>query len=96
MALRDRVKATSDSAMHEDAVDIVVTLEDGERIELSVAHAIGSLERPLSNEAINAKFVKQSSAIIGETAANDLLAKAWAVETTSEIASISLASAAMA
>jgi 2-methylcitrate dehydratase PrpD len=96
MALRDKVKATSDSAMHEDAVDIVVTLEDGERIELSVAHAIGSLERPLSNEAINAKFVKQSSAIIGETAAKDLLAKAWAVETTSEIASISLASAAMA
>jgi 2-methylcitrate dehydratase PrpD len=93
MALRDRVKATSDSAMHEDAVDIVVTLEDGERIELSVAHAIGSLERPLSNEAIDAKFIKQTSAIIGETAANNLLAKAWAIETTSEIASISLAAA---
>ncbi|MDB5540456.1 MAG: 2-methylcitrate dehydratase [Devosia sp.] len=94
VALRDRVKATSNSAIDEDAVDIVVTLQDGERIELSVAHAIGSLERPLSDAAIGEKFFQQSAQVIGEQPARDLLAKAWDVEQAGDIGSIALATAA--
>jgi 2-methylcitrate dehydratase PrpD len=94
MALRDRVTATSDAGVDEDAVHIAVTLDDGERINLYVPHAIGSLERPLSNAAISEKFVNQSIPVIGEKAARDLLARGWALEAAMDVAQISRAGAA--
>nr|MBA3448833.1 MmgE/PrpD family protein [Pseudaminobacter sp.] len=94
MALRDRVKATSDASVDEDAVHIAVALQDGERIELHVPHAIGSLERPLLNEAITTKFVNQSNPVIGEKRTHDLVAKAWALEAAPDMAGISRAAAA--
>ena len=94
MALRDKVKVTSDRAVHEDAVHIAVTLNDGKRVDLHVPHAIGSLERPLSDEAITRKFVNQSNPVIGEKATSDLVAQAWALEATPDVALISHAAAA--
>jgi 2-methylcitrate dehydratase PrpD len=94
MALRDKVKATSDAGVHEDAVYIAVTLNDGKRIELHVPHAIGSLERPLSDEAITKKFVNQSNPVIGEKAASDLVTMAWALEAAPDVAEISRVAAA--
>ncbi|CAH2400769.1 MmgE/PrpD family protein [Mesorhizobium escarrei] len=94
MALRDKVTATSDTSVDEDAVHIAVTLEDGERISLHVPHAIGSLERPLSNVAIGEKFISQSIPVIGEKAARDLLARGWALETAVDVAQIARAGAA--
>ena len=94
MALRDKVKVTSDTSVHEDAVHIAVTLNDGKRVELHVPHAIGSLERPLSDEAITRKFVNQSNLVIGEKATSDLVARAWALEATPDVAQISHASVA--
>ncbi|KQT53178.1 2-methylcitrate dehydratase [Aureimonas sp. Leaf454] len=93
IALRDKVKATTDGSVHEDAVHIAVTLDDGERIELHVPHALGSLERPLSDEAITDKFARQSAPVIGESATTDLIAKAWALASTADVATIAKASA---
>ncbi|MCC2687848.1 MAG: 2-methylcitrate dehydratase [Rhizobiaceae bacterium] len=94
MALRDRVDATSDAGVPEDAVHIAVTFEDGERIELHVPHAIGSLERPLSDNAIGKKFTNQSVPVIGEAAAGSLLDMGWAIETSPDVAAIARAAAA--
>jgi 2-methylcitrate dehydratase PrpD len=93
IALRDKVKAASDTSVHEDAVHIAVTLNNSERIDLHVPHAIGSLERPLSNEAIGEKFVKQSTFVIGEEASRNLLDAAWKLEQTADVAELSRASA---
>lgn len=94
VALRDRVTATSDSSVHEDAVHIAVTMTDGERIDLHVPHAIGSLERPLSNEAISEKFVNQSVPVIGESATHELVRLGWAIETSADVSEICRAGAA--
>jgi 2-methylcitrate dehydratase PrpD len=94
MALRDKVTATSDVGVDEDAVHIAVVLENGERIDLHVPHAIGSLERPLSNAAISEKFVNQSIPVIGENAARDLLTGGWALEAATDVGQISRAGAA--
>lgn len=93
IALRDKVTAFSDGDVNEDAVHISVTLGDGKRIELHVPHAIGSLERPLTNEQITTKFVNQSAPVIGEDATKELLAQAWALEATTEVGQISRATA---
>lgn len=77
VALRGRVHAVADKAMPEDAVRILVTLKDGRRIEKHVEHAIGSLERPLSDAELDAKFKGSCIPVIGEAATDTLLALAW-------------------
>lgn len=77
IALRDKVSATADRSMHEDAVRITVTFDDGSVEKLHVEHAVGSLERPLSDEAIIEKFAKQSDPILGGKATAKLIETAW-------------------
>ena len=43
IALRDKVQAETDPAMHEASVRIVVTFEDGSTLEKYVERALGSL-----------------------------------------------------
>lgn len=93
IALRDKVKATSDAGISEDAVHIAVTLADGRRVDLHVPHAVGSLERPLSDEEITRKFVNQSIPVIGGKAAEELAAKAWALEASADAGELSRATA---
>jgi 2-methylcitrate dehydratase PrpD len=94
MALRDKVKATTDTSVKEHAAHIKVTMTNGEVIDLHVPHAIGSLERPLSDAAITEKFANQSVPVIGERATRDLIANGWALETTADVAAIARAAAA--
>lgn len=96
VALRDKVKASTDTSVHEDAVHIAVTLAGGERIELHVPHAIGSLERPLSDAAITEKFARQAAPVIGESATTTLIADAWALASAPDVAAIATASAGQA
>jgi 2-methylcitrate dehydratase PrpD len=77
VALRDRVSAEADPGVHEDAVRITVTLDDGSVETLDVEHALGSLERPLSNEALTDKFARQAAPVLGEAATAELIAAAW-------------------
>ncbi|RJE84484.1 MmgE/PrpD family protein [Paracoccus onubensis] len=92
-ALRDRVSAQSDNAVHEDEVYISVRFEDGSTTELHVEHAIGSISRPLSDEQIVTKFRNQSIGILGEAAADELIRTAWQLEDHDDIAAITRLSA---
>lgn len=72
VALRRRVQAVVDPAMPEDACAVVAELTDGRRIELRVEHAIGSLERPLSDAQLDAKFRALCEPVLGPTATESL------------------------
>ncbi|MET1028547.1 MAG: MmgE/PrpD family protein [Dongiaceae bacterium] len=88
IALRSRVKAVADPAMHEAAAEIVVTLNDGRKIERLVTHAIGSLERPLSDADLTAKFVKQTDPILGAAETRRLVDLSWQLESLPRAAAI--------
>ena len=77
--LRRKVRATADPACREDEVTIEIVFADGERTRKHVAHAIGSLERPLSDDALRLKFERQASPVIGADATQDLMELAWAL-----------------
>jgi 2-methylcitrate dehydratase PrpD len=85
IALRQRIHATADKAISEESVLIAVTLSDGRRIETHVKHAIGSVERPLSNVQLEAKFKGSSVPVIGEDATNTLLTLGWMFEELADI-----------
>lgn len=55
VALRDRVQAHADDRIDEAAADVTITLQDGRKHHIMVEHAIGSLERPMSDADLEAK-----------------------------------------
>jgi 2-methylcitrate dehydratase PrpD len=55
VALRDRVTATVDPSIGEAQARAAITLKDGRRLEKFVEHAVGSVERPMSDADLDAK-----------------------------------------
>ncbi len=55
VALRERVQAHADDRIDEAAADVTITLQDGRKHHIMVEHAIGSLERPMSDADLEAK-----------------------------------------
>jgi 2-methylcitrate dehydratase PrpD len=93
VALRDKVTAEADKSVHEDAAHLHVTLNNGDVIEKRVTHAIGSLERPMSDADLEAKFHRLVDPVTGAAQATKLIRLAREVETLSDIGEIARASA---
>ena len=74
VALRRKVVATVDDAIDEASADVTAVLRDGRRIHVFVEHAIGSLQRPMSDAALEAKFAAQSEPILGAARVFELIA----------------------
>jgi 2-methylcitrate dehydratase PrpD len=77
--LRGRIRAEADPKCREDEVRISIMLADGRRVERHVDHAIGSIERPLSDDQLESKFDRQAAPTIGEEATRRLIDIAWAL-----------------
>jgi 2-methylcitrate dehydratase PrpD len=65
IALRNKVQATVDDSIKEEAVQVTAVLKDGRRIEVRVDHAIGSVENPLSDAQLEAKFAALVTPVLG-------------------------------
>jgi 2-methylcitrate dehydratase PrpD len=73
LALRARVEAVVDDSIDEASSDVTIETNDGRTLHVFVEHAIGSVERPMSDEQLKAKFVDQGEPIIGR----DKAEQAW-------------------
>ena len=73
LALRAKVEAIVDDRIHEASVDLTIRTTDGRELHLFVEHAIGSVEKPMSNAQLRAKFTGQSEPVLGATKT----ARAW-------------------
>ena len=74
VALRDRVHAMVDDAIDEAAADVTITLHDGRTLHVFVQHAIGSLERPMSDADLARKFHGLVDPVLGQSRADALIA----------------------
>ena len=57
--------------------DITVFAKGGKRTHLRVDHAIGSLERPLSDADLEAKFHSLADPVLGTQKSGALIARCW-------------------
>ncbi len=73
VALRGKVVATVDDAIDEAAAEVTAVLKDGRREQVFIEHAIGSLEKPLSDAQLEAKFRELAEPVIGRSAVDKLL-----------------------
>ena len=90
-ALRDRVTASADPGVHEDQVRITITLKDGRTLEKSVAHAIGSLERPMSDADLEAKFRSLAHGVLSNAETDRLIRLCWDVGALPQAAEVARA-----
>jgi 2-methylcitrate dehydratase PrpD len=88
IALRDRTTATAEKGIREDEAYVTITLKDGRVLEKHVPHAIGSLERPMSDVELEAKFRHLTEVVIGPAATDELIALAWKIESLADLSSI--------
>jgi len=74
-ALRSRIEAVVDDRIDEASADITIRTSDGRDLHLFVEHAIGSVERPMSDLQLQAKFAGQSEPVLGA----DKTVRAWSL-----------------
>jgi 2-methylcitrate dehydratase PrpD len=88
IALRDKVTAEIDPAMPPDAVAVAVTLKDGRVLHLRVDHAIGSVDRPMTDGDLEAKFTDLVLPVHGEAGTAALLKACWDLESFADAGEI--------
>ena len=77
IALRDRVTAAAEKGVHEDQVHVTIRLKNGKVLEKHVEHAVGSLDRPMSDSDLEAKFRGLAEGILAKAEADRLIGLCW-------------------
>ncbi|MBM3398649.1 MAG: MmgE/PrpD family protein [Betaproteobacteria bacterium] len=75
--LRDKVQAVVDTSVREESVDVTAHLTDGRSVKVHVEHAIGSLQKPMTDADLEGKFHDLSDPILGAARVNDILKACW-------------------
>jgi 2-methylcitrate dehydratase PrpD len=88
VALRDKVQANIDPNMSEDSVEAIAILKNGNQVKVQVAHAIGSLENPMSDQALESKFMNLSEPILGKQQTQELIKACWNLGKASDLKSL--------
>jgi 2-methylcitrate dehydratase PrpD len=85
VALRRKVVTAVDDSIDEAAADVTAVLADGRREHIRVEHAIGSLQRPMSDAQLEAKFRGLSEPVIGRPHTEALIAAAWNIGESADV-----------
>ena len=85
VALRAKVQATVDDDLDEAAVDVTAVLADGQRVHVRVDHAIGSLENPLSDGQLEAKFGQLVEPVLGKARVGEITRACWGLWTLADV-----------
>jgi 2-methylcitrate dehydratase PrpD len=93
IALRDRVTASADASIREEEACITISLKDGRTLEKHVEHAIGSLERPMSDADLEAKFRGLAGGILPPEQTDKVLKLCWSVGSLKNVAALARAAA---
>ena len=88
VALRRKVVATVDDSIDEASADVTAVLKDGRRVHVFVEHAIGSLQNPMTDANLEAKFRGLSDPILGAAQTSELIKACWAMGQAGSVAEV--------
>jgi 2-methylcitrate dehydratase PrpD len=86
--LRDRVIAVVDPALAEDAARVRIRLKGGRIVERFVAHALGSLARPMTDRDLENKFRTLCAHVLTEDTIDAVLAACWRLEQSADVGAL--------
>ncbi|HIM37247.1 MAG TPA: hypothetical protein EYM38_04385 [Dehalococcoidia bacterium] len=85
VGLRDRISATVDADMAEDATQVILTLNDGRTYTEEVLHATGSPENPMTDAQLEVKFRSLAGDVLSKARVNNLLENIWSLDEAPDI-----------
>jgi 2-methylcitrate dehydratase PrpD len=88
VSLRDKVQAVVDTSVREESVYVTAHLNDGRSVKVHVEHAIGSLQKPMTDADLESKFHDLSDPILGVARVNDILKTCWSLGKTPNLQSL--------
>jgi 2-methylcitrate dehydratase PrpD len=88
VALRRKVVAIVDEKIDEAAADVTVHLKGGRKEHVFVEHAIGSLERPMSDADLEGKFHYLADPVIGAAKASAVIEACWKLGQSKDVKSV--------
>jgi 2-methylcitrate dehydratase PrpD len=92
MALRARVEAIADPSLAKEEARVEITLRDGSRFEHHVRHALGGLQRPMTDADLADKFRALATEVLATDQAERLLALAWNIRALGDVGALIRAS----
>jgi 2-methylcitrate dehydratase PrpD len=92
IALRDRVSAVAEKGVHEDAVHVTIRLKNGKTLEKHIEHTVGSLDRPMSDSDLEAKFRGLAEGILSRAETDKLIQLCWGLGNLGDAGEVARAS----
>ncbi|HUP94375.1 MAG TPA: MmgE/PrpD family protein [Burkholderiales bacterium] len=92
-AFREKVATTPDSALDKAAAIVRIEMQDGSRYTREVPHAIGSLEKPMTDSDIEQKFIDLAAGSMTQSAARAIADQIWSLENLNDSAELPRATA---
>jgi 2-methylcitrate dehydratase PrpD len=92
IAVRERVSATPDAAIGRTEARVTIALNDGRTWSKHVAHALGTLARPMSDADLEAKFRSLTAGIVSPAQTDEAIALCWRIAGLEDAGVISRAS----
>jgi len=86
--LRSKVQVAIEPGLRVDEAKVTMTLHDGRVLHHHVVHALGSIERPMNDEQVDAKFMDLASTVMTPEQAAQALAVCRAVGRTTDAGTV--------
>lgn len=80
VALRPKIAAVADDRLRRDQAEVVLITVGDERFTTRVEHASGTVDNPMSDVALAAKFASNAAPILGEARVASLAETIWAFD----------------
>jgi 2-methylcitrate dehydratase PrpD len=84
-SLRDRIAASPDQGLGEDAGIVTLTLKDGRSYTEDIAHAAGSPANPMTDAQLEVKFLALVCEVLPASQARVLLRRLWELDTAPDV-----------
>jgi 2-methylcitrate dehydratase PrpD len=84
-ALRGKIVVTTDESLGKDQAQAMLVPVAGEPVEARVAHASGTVDNPMSDRAIEQKFLLNAAPVIGDARARQIATLAWKLDTLDDV-----------
>ena len=66
-----------DNSIDEASADVTAHLSDGRKVHVFVEHAIGSLQKPMTDAMLEGKFAGLAEPVLGAAKTKQLIAACW-------------------
>jgi 2-methylcitrate dehydratase PrpD len=88
IALRTKVKPAVFAAVRPEEVEMSVVLNDGRMLFKRVDHAVGSVERPMSDSDLERKFFDVASGVLPQAQVRHVMDLCWKLEQSADASEI--------